>query len=179
MKCKACRQPFKPRNGLQRVCGFECALALVKKQKERSAAKLAKEERRTRAELRVKLKTYRELVSEAQAAFNRYIRARDKDKPCISCGRTEAGQWHAGHYRSTAAAPELRFHPDNLAKQCAQCNTYLSGNLIKYREGLLARIGAERLEALEGPHPPAKWTRDELVAMRAEFNRMARELEKE
>lgn len=161
---------------MQRVCGFECAMALVKRQKERSAAKMAREERRERARLILKLKTRQELIREAQAACNRYVRLRDAAHGCISCGRTEAGQWHAGHYRSTAAAPELRFNPDNLHKQCAQCNTYLSGNLIEYRKGLLERIGPERLAVLEGHHEPAKWSRDELIEMRAEFNRMAREL---
>ncbi len=161
---------------MQVACGFECALKIAAEAKAKSAAKLAREERRERARLILRLKTRATLIREAQAACNRYVRLRDAALGCISCGRTDANQYHAGHYRSTAAAPELRFTLDNLHKQCAQCNTYLSGNLIEYRKGLLARIGPERLEALEGPHDPAKWTRDELIEMRAEFTRMAREL---
>ena len=115
--------------------------------------------------------------AEAQAAVNRYVRLRDAALPCISCQRHHAGKWNAGHYRSTAAAPELRFDLDNLHKQCEPCNTHLSGNLIRYRVGLLDRIGADRLAAIEGPHEPRKWTRDELIAMRQRFAAMAKELD--
>jgi hypothetical protein len=46
-----------------------------------------------------------------------------------------------------------------------------------YRAGLLDRIGPERLAALEGPHPSAKFARDFLIALRARFIAMAKELE--
>jgi hypothetical protein len=132
----------------------------------------------TRAKLQA-LKPRSKLLAEAQHAVNRYVRMRDAAQGCISCGTREAGQYHAGHYRSTAAAPELRFDLDNLHRQCAQCNTYLSGNLINYRAGLLERIGPERLAAIEGPHPPRKWTREELIALRADFIQRAKALEAE
>jgi hypothetical protein len=32
---------------------------------------------------------------------------------------------------------------------CITCNQYLSGNLIEYRNGLIQRIGIERLEKLD------------------------------
>lgn len=181
MKCKACRQPFEPRNSMQRVCGFECALALVKKQKERSAALLAKEERRERAVLRVKLMPRGELLASVQSACNRYVRLRDAGKPCICCGKPiEDGMADAGHYISRGHAPELRFNLDNIHAQARGCNRGRTPvPRERFRAHMLARIGPDRLAALEGPHEPAKWTRDELIAMRAEFNRMARELEKE
>ena len=58
---------------------------------------------------------------------------------------------------------ELRFHEDNVHKQCERCNTYWSGNLINYRIALVERIGVERVEFLERKdHPPLKLTTDEI-----------------
>jgi len=49
-------------------------------------------------------------------------------------------------------------------RQCIRCNMYLSGNLIKYRQGLVKRYGEEfvlRLEE-EAEQRTKKWSRDEL-----------------
>jgi hypothetical protein len=116
-------------------------------------------------------------MQEAQASFNAWIRARDADKPCISCGRMHDGQWHAGHYLSTGARPELRFEPYNCHKQCAPCNTHLHGNLVLYRTALIERIGLIRVKRLEGPHPPAKLTIEDLRAIRDEYRRKLKEMQ--
>ena len=107
-------------------------------------------------------------LQEAQTAFNAWIRARDAGKGCISCG-THQGKENAGHYRSTQAAPELRLTEENVHLQCERCNTYLSGNLIEYRKALIHRIGLERVEWLEGPHEPKKYTVDDLWAIRDDY----------
>jgi hypothetical protein len=83
---------------------------------------------------------------------------------------------NAGHYLSTAARPELRFHEHNVWRQCEQCNTYLSGNLIPYRANLIQRIGLPAVEALEGPHPAAKWTIDDLKAIKADYRDRLKEI---
>jgi hypothetical protein len=114
----------------------------------------------------------------AQIAFNAFIRARDAGKVCISCARDHKGQWHAGHYRTVKAAPELRFDEDNCHRQCAPCNDHLSGNIVEYRIGLLSRIGPERLARLEGPHPPTKLSVDEIKALAEKYRRLAREIAK-
>ncbi|WP_202116081.1 recombination protein NinG, partial [Glaesserella parasuis] len=93
--------------------------------------------------------------------FNEYIRLRDKDEPCISCQRFHQGQYHAGHYRTVKAMPELRFNEDNVHKQCSACNNHLSGNITEYRINLVRKIGAERVEALESYHPPVKWSAED------------------
>ena len=97
-------------------------------------------------------------LKKAQAAFNAFIRARDESEPCISCGRFHDGQYHAGHYRTVGANPELRFEELNCHKQCSVCNNHLSGNLINYRIGLVSRVGQESVYWLEGPHEPKKYT---------------------
>jgi hypothetical protein len=137
----------------------------------------AKTERRADKAKRERLKTRAEWQKDAQTEFNAYIRARDAHLPCISCGRHHDGQWHAGHYLSRGARPELAFEESNCHKQCAPCNTHLSGNLVLYRVNLIARIGLDRVEWLEGPHDPVKRTVDSLKGLIAEYRQKRKELE--
>jgi hypothetical protein len=83
---------------------------------------------------------------------------------------------NAGHYRSTAAAPELRFHLDNIHKQCEQCNTSKSSNAVEYRIALVKKIGVEKVEWLEGPHEPKRYRVEELKAMQFEFKQRIKEI---
>ncbi len=101
-------------------------------------------------------------TKQAQAAFNAFIRQRDKGRPCISCGKPDDGKRDAGHYRSVGACPELRFEPLNCHAQCVPCNQHRSGNLIEYRIGLVAKVGLESVELLEGPHGAKKYTVQDL-----------------
>ena len=144
-------------------------------------AKAKREQSVRRAEIReakAKIKTRGEYIKEAQAAFNSWIRERDYDQPCISCGRLHQGQYHAGHYLTVGAHPELRFEPDNAHKQCAPCNDHLSGNLIEYRKRLLVKIGPQRLEWLEGDHPAKHYSIEELVALTKHYREEKRKAEK-
>lgn len=170
-KCRSCHQEFAPSMPLQVACSPRCALDLVK-------TKQKKERKHETRRLREKIKSRAEWMREAQTAFNAWVRWRDRDLPCISCGRFHDGQWHAGHYRSVGSAPELRFEPLNNHKQCAPCNTHLSGNLINYRAGLIERIGVELVEWLEGPHEAKKHTIDELREIRDKYRRLLREAKK-
>jgi hypothetical protein len=172
-RCKVCREEYQPTKPMQRVCGYDCALSLAQSERAKAEKRAAVKDRR---ETREKLKTRAQWLKEAQAAFNGWVRARDAELPCVSCGRHHDGQWHAGHYLSTGARPELRFEPLNVWKQCAPCNTHLSGNLVLYRAELIRRIGLEKVEWLEGPHEPCKWTVDELKEIKARYARMAKEL---
>jgi hypothetical protein len=136
----------------------------------------AKRVRKEYRSAKQKMKSRADWLREAQAAFNRYIRLRDHDKPCISCGRQHQGQWHAGHYRSVGACPELRFEELNVHKQCAPCNDHLSGNIVEYRRGLIERIGIDRVEWLEGNHAAKKYTIEEIRAIKAEYTRKAKDV---
>ncbi len=137
-----------------------------------------KDERKAHKKAKDGLKTRGDYAKGAQTAFNRYIRARDHNEPCISC-RREPKKRNAGHYRSVGAAPELRFDEKNCHLQCEHCNSYQSGNAIEYRIHLVHKIGLDSVEWLEGPHPPKKYTIDELKEIKTGFNAWARELEKE
>ena len=136
-----------------------------------------KKERKAHREAKDRIKSRSDWLREAQAAFNKYIRLRDKDEPCISCGRHHQGQYHAGHYRSVGAAPELRFNLFNVHKQCAPCNNHKSGNAIEYRINLVNKIGLDEVSRLEGPHQAKKYTLDEIKEIKQGFNQWARELE--
>lgn len=178
--CKnpACRASFVPQRLGQAVCSPKCALATVEVQKAKVRKSLSLADRREIKVRKEALKTRADHLKDTQVAFNAWVRARDADLPCISCGRHHEGQYHAGHYRTVGANPELRYEPLNAWKQCAPCNNHLSGNLINYRISLLQRIGEEKVTWLEGPHEAKKYTVEELKAMAAEYRAKTKELKK-
>ena len=179
-KCRYCRSEIPPKKESDRwqSAGFcnldhmaEHGKAKARQQKERAW-------RKEKAVRKERIKTKSDHAKEAQQAFNAWVRERDADQPCISCGRHHQGQYHAGHYRSVGAAPELRFEPMNVHKQCAPCNNHLSGNAIEYRIGLVEKIGKDAVEWLEGPHEPARYTIEDLKEIKAKYRRKLRELKR-
>lgn len=111
---------------------------------------------------RKKLVPLPRLLKRAEKAFNQFIRTRDQDKGCISCG-AEVSQ--AGHYFPVKGYSALRYDEHNCAGQCAYCNCYLHGNQANYRIGLAIRIGSTAVEELEQRaigNRVKKWTRSEL-----------------
>jgi len=160
MRCKHCKTTFTPKHFNQKNCmeTDECVGAFLSDLTKQNDKRWAKE-KKVRKEA---LKTRPEWLKDLQDVFNSYIRERDKDKPCISCG-TFTGKMNAGHYKSVGGSPELRFNELNVHKQCEYCNTHLSANLIEYRIGLVKRIGVEQVEFLERKdHAPLKLTVDEI-----------------
>jgi hypothetical protein len=99
--------------------------------------------------MKSRVKTLSEWRRDLRIIFNRYIRERDRDLPCISCSGKLGAKYDAGHYYSRGAFPNLAYDPDNCHAQCVRCNQYLSGNLIDYTENLPKRIGSERFKALQ------------------------------
>lgn len=181
-KCKVCGEYFVPKYHDIRIrwcCpehGAIYALEQRAKEKVKALAKRIKEQkeaekagRQRDAERRQAVKPLSYFRNQAQQVFNEFIRYRDRLLPCISCGRHHDGQYHAGHYRTTGANPELRFNEDNCHKQCAPCNNHLSGNLAAYRPALIAKIGQARFDELMGPHELPKWGRDDYIRIRDEY----------
>jgi hypothetical protein len=167
--CRYCKALFVPEKLGARVCSVACAegiAAKIRAKQERAAASEARKELR---QARERVKTRAQWMKEAQAAFNAYVRARDAHRPCISCGRHHEGQYHAGHYLSVGARPELRFEELNVWKQCAPCNNHLSGNAVLYRKALVELIGVEKVDWLEGPHEPKKYSIEQLKAIKQKY----------
>lgn len=170
-KCRTCRTEYTPARMGQKACSPRCAVQQARDTARRQAA-------RDKQAARVRLRTRRDWAKIAQQKFNAWVRLRDADLPCVSCGRFHDGQWHAGHYLTTGARPELRYEPLNCHRQCQPCNTHLSGNLVLYRQELLKRIGKDAVAWLEGPHAPKKYSSQDLADIAAHYSREARKLKR-
>jgi hypothetical protein len=176
-KCKSCRAEFIPSRPLQSACGVPCAIALTNAGKEKSRKAKEAKERAEHRQAKEKVKSKGEHAKEAQAVFNSWIRLRDHGLPCISCGTTANVQYAAGHYRTVASCPELRFEPLNVHLQCNRnCNMAKSGSILEYRIELVRRIGQEKVDWLEGPHEPKRYTIEDLKAIKAHYRAKVREL---
>ena len=172
--CKPCGIDFTPQRPLQKYCSYPCALVGEREKAEKRAKKAFNAETR---KMKEKAKTLTEYLNDAQKEFNKFIRIRDHRKPCVSCGRYHSGQYHAGHYRTTKAAPQLRFNEDNCHKQCSVCNNHHSGNITEYRINLVKRIGQWRVEQLENNNQLADWTKEKALEIKKEYREKWKELE--
>jgi len=154
-RCRSCKQYDLVESGIKVPLGWFCSMACVVEHGQKGAtASSEKRKRETLTKLRSELKTASEWRTEAQTAFNAYIRWRDRAEPCISCDSMGehaglGGYWDAGHYRSRGAAKHLSFHQHNVHRQCSRDNRYLSGNVVEYRHRLIDRIGLDKVVALE------------------------------
>lgn len=137
-KCRNCGVEFKPYNPLQVVCEIACALEYNRKQKVEAKVKQFKDN----------LKDHAFRIKTLQIVFNSYIRERDKDQPCICCGKPLGKVFHAGHLWSVGAYPGVRFNEDNCHGQRTECNLYRHGNAAEYAIRLPQRIGQERFNEL-------------------------------
>lgn len=92
-------------------------------------------------------------IKKVQDKFNEYIAIRDTHMvacQCISCpSMVLYKRGHASHFHSAGNFKSLRFNEDNCHYSCVKCNTFLHGNLLEYRKGLIKKIGVERVEKLE------------------------------
>jgi len=95
-----------------------------------------------------KAKTAGQLIKKLQIVFNAYIRERDKDKPCISCGKYVEKK-DAGHFFAVGGYSGLRFDEDNVHGECPYCNRYDESHLIGYAENLKIKIGEQDYQALK------------------------------
>ncbi|WP_152091377.1 recombination protein NinG [Pseudomonas aeruginosa] len=184
-KCQnpACGKEFIPQRLGQRVCSAACALAIKDKHSKPARKAIADRERREVRVRKEKLKSRSDHLREAQQAFNEFIRWRDRiaGHACISSGLPldwSGNQTDAGHYRSTGAAPHLRFNENNCHAQRKLDNRYLSGNAVDYRVGLIARIGLAAVEELEADNSVRKYTVEDLKAIKAHYRAKVRELKK-
>lgn len=157
-KCKSCGKLFTPERPFQTTCNYNCALDYARL---KAKQKLTKD--KNKAVKQLKDNDVSVLKRLAQTVVNKYIRERDNLLPCVSCGfNGTSRQWHAGHYMPMGSNGSIRYHEDNIFKQCSVCNNHLSGNLANYRLELINRIGIEKVEWLESQKEPKKWSVEEL-----------------
>lgn len=168
-----CEATFEPRRMEHIVCSPRCLIA-----KRKADEKAEREHTKRRKEA---VKRVRDLLAEAQVAFNAYIRARDAGKPCICCGKPfepqkPGGSMDAGHYLGRGIAPQHRFNEDNVFGQRKNCNRPGGTTRAAFRAGVIERIGLAAVEALEADTAVPKWTREGLIALKATYRARTREL---
>jgi hypothetical protein len=163
-KCKICLESFKPERQLQKCCSIPCS---IQHAKNLLAKKKAKKKKEAKKQARVALREFNNsdiniLKRLAQKLFNQFIRGRDRNLSCISCGTTNDIQYHASHYKPVGGFSYLRFDENNVHKACVRCNSNLSGNLVSYRVALIEKIGIKEVERLERPNQLKRWSKEEL-----------------
>lgn len=185
-RCKFCKVKFTAEERGKRLhpeCIEPWTAAFQEKQKQKAIKERkakAKVERAIDRRKKQEQKTNGERKAGAQAALNRWVvHGRDKDQPCISCGRFHDGAIHGGHYRSRGSAPHLALDPRNVHRQCYPCNVQLHGNLINYRLGLIERYGVAFVEELEVDQKPRHHTGADYDAIKADFVQRLKQLKKE
>ena len=170
-KCKYCKSVFSPITTLQKNC-FEpnCVAEWINEVKDKNW-------KRKKAKLKMDLMTLSDYVKLAQQVFNKFIRLRDAGNVCISCQKKPLKE-NAGHFYNANNHWSVRFDERNVHLQCEHCNTYLSGNLIYYRENLLKKIGIEEFENLSVEATKTrKFTIDELKEIISIYKKKIKELE--
>jgi hypothetical protein len=154
-KCKFCGGKYMPSTTTQKACGLVCAIALAEKQRvgEQKAAKVATKKEKTR-----ELRTRREWYAMLQVLVNQYVRWRDRDEGCCTCGTLNPNiKYDAGHFHTTAARPDIRFELTQIHKQCSQkCNVWGSGKRNEYEKFIIEKYGQDHVEWLEQIKPSLK-----------------------
>lgn len=183
-KCKVrtCRAEFVPDQPFVEWCSPDCgaALAMAKIEKQRQA--VAKADRKDTQQKLEKFKRKADHVADCQKAFNAWVRFRDRDRPCICCGRRAGagsltgGAWDAGHYLSRGSHPHLRFDERNVFAQLKGCNRPGGTTAASFRAGVIARIGLAAVEALEADNEPRHYTVDQLIEMTAHYRKLLKDL---
>jgi hypothetical protein len=91
--------------------------------------------------------TYQDLKNKLDRLFAAYIRMRDKDKPCISCGKYTDDK-EAGHFYSRKNLA-VRWDEFNVHGQCIECNRYRNGNMVAFGRGIALRYGEDVVDKLD------------------------------
>lgn len=176
-KCKNCGAHFQKVRPLDFACSIKCAIEWGRKVTRKRIEKEGREETKAQKEM---LKTLGDYEKEARREFQRWIRLRDKNETCISCG-DPTDKIDAGHYLKAELYSGLIFHPENVHRQCKRCNHRLHGNEINYRIGLIQRIGEDRVRWLEENKDRLrvyKYTKQELIDIKNNYKQKIKTLNK-
>lgn len=116
--------------------------------------------------------------------FSKFIRERDRELPCISCGNHKP-EYHGGHFIAAGAmsADEMVFNEMNVSAECPFCNLRDKAKL-KYAYNLDRRYGPGTAQKLRdafneykfGGKSYKNWNRDEYKEKIARYRRLLEEL---
>ncbi|QDP65216.1 MAG: putative protein ninG [Prokaryotic dsDNA virus sp.] len=172
-RCKHCKEKFEAIHFNQKYCtNEECLKVWVEKVKE---VQWKKRKQRMKKDL----KTTSDYIKECQKWVNKYVRLRDQEQGCISCGTPLVGKYDAGHFFSAGGHGSVRFDEDNIHAQCVYCNQYEHGNLFYYHKNLITKIGIENFKRLElKSNKIKKYTKDELRVIIKTYKEKCAKLQK-
>ena len=152
MRCKNCKDKFEPKRFNWKYCEKEiCNNIGVKELVSKTRKQKEQQRRKQTKEAKEKIMTRSDWLKKLELSFNKFIRERDKDKPCISCGAAPGTYtltcghfWPAGNYSF------LRFNELNCHGQCwYNCNKNKHGNIGEYRLNITSRISEEDLNWID------------------------------
>ena len=152
--CVNCKERFPVESGTIRPVGFfhsiECQVEYGRKNGAKARIK-AKDKEFKEIKRRVKAESLKTRKRAAKEACHLYIRTRDKDQPCICCGKPLLPDFHAGHFFESGNNPKIRYDESNINGQNLQCNYFKDGG--DYETNLVEKVGKQevnRLRSLKG-----------------------------
>ncbi|RLI34492.1 hypothetical protein DRO66_08725 [Candidatus Bathyarchaeota archaeon] len=183
-KCKGCGDRFDMKFPNFPYCSKEDCSDLGYKAKALQAKKAVRREERKewreeKAKIKKKLKTKSDYEKDLQKQVNHIARIIDKGQPCISSNRL-TGRFAGGHFWSVGSTPSLRFNLHNIHIQTFKDNSWESGNINGYRDGLKTRYGSAYLELivsdLRGLYPILKLSVAQIEESTVEARKIVKEL---
>lgn len=183
-KCKQCKKKVPVDSVCQKgLLAFCCVEHLIEYSKSEAGRKTIKRSiRQDTKEQLDRIKSRAVWLREAQAAFNAWIRYRDRNDACISCGsfptQKHGGTWDAGHYMDVgdaAAGSVLRFNTYNVHKQCVKCNRWSNSGVKRgYRNNLINKVGKPKVLELENTRGMKDYNIEKLKRIKSIFQKRLR-----
>jgi len=143
------------------------------KERQKKINQIKRQHQKEKKEWHNKNDSYAKRLGKVKAIFQKWIRLRDKNEPCISCGIVETNLWDGGHFLKAELYSGLIFHEMNCNKQCRKCNFFLDGNELNYREGLIKKIGENNVILLENSkdfNREYRYSNEELEAIKEKYS---------
>lgn len=179
-RCKNCKTTFLQYEFNNKFCKkVDCQYQKWVWIKEEQKAKEKKAWNQRKAKAKEEDETHPQHLRKTEQIFNTYIRKRDKEKGCVSCGKKFGvkEKFDAGHFHPVSTSPSIRFNEDNVHAQCVNCNRDKHGNLHEYRFRLINRIGIERVEDIDRlRHGIIKYTIYELKELQEIYKQKVKEI---
>lgn len=170
-KCRICRQSFMPVRDMQPTClAVACQQEFALAHLEKMKAKEAKAERQRIQQDKVARRPIKDCEAKTQDAVNALRRAQDQAAGygCITCGRHDADEWHAGHFIPRGVSNGARYEYTNIWLQCRSCNFFGGGGrATAYETNLVGRVGQAEVDRLKAIPHKRTWTREELAEIEA------------
>ena len=124
---------------------------------------------------KVRAPTYAKLKARLDAVFSIWTRRRFANQQglvaCICCGAVKRWQEQQCSHFVSRAYLTTRFHPENCAPSCFQCNVFKKGNLAAYAAWGVNRYG------MDWPARMVALSRTETKLTRADLQHMIEDYE--